>query len=186
MVAMAWRKAAVRRHEHQDRLQYRWVFVEDEGLMVGRCELPATFFTLMRCAPLVARVSVPMEARVNLLLDEYTSPSAQGEDPERWLSDMMLSMDRLAKKVGTARVDEFKDQLRRKNYEPVVRGLLTHYDRLYDLHATDRACDFTQVGAEQMHHIADVSQASHIKDHIDSVGLARAILDKVTEFDAEA
>merc|ERR1712014_297061 len=137
------------------------------GCMVGKCELPQPLFTMLRCAPMLARVVVPKEARVKLLLDEYTSPAAQGNDSEKWLSDMLLSVDRLTRKIGEEQVATIKALLRAKDYEKVVRALLEHYDHLYDLHATSRGSD----GSDRRHHVVDVVQASELADHIDAEGL---------------
>merc|ERR1712187_500304 len=104
----------------QNDLQYRWVFLEDEGCMVGKCEVPQPLFTMLRCAPMLVKVVVPMEARVRLLLEEYTSPAAQGSDPEKWLSDMLLSVDRMTKKIGEGPVKDIKELLCAKDYEKVV------------------------------------------------------------------
>merc|ERR1712232_287180 len=178
---MAWRRAAAKSVIQSD-LQYRWVFLEDEGCMVGKCELPQPLFTMLRCAPMLARVVVPKEARVTLLLHEYTSSAAQGNDPEKWLSDMLLSVDRLTRKIGEDRVATIKELLRARGYDKVVRALLEHYDHLYDLHATSRGSD----GTDRRHHIVDVVQASDVEDYIDADGLARSIIKEVAAYDKVA
>eukprot|EP00658_Telonema_sp_P-2_P018640 TRINITY_DN17307_c0_g2_i1.p1 TRINITY_DN17307_c0_g2~~TRINITY_DN17307_c0_g2_i1.p1 ORF type:complete len:348 (-),score=59.38 TRINITY_DN17307_c0_g2_i1:275-1318(-) len=181
-VAMAWREAAVQETAAQSHLGWRWVFLEDEGRLVGRCELPKALFSLLRCAPLVVRVGVPIEARVKALMDEYTSPSVQGGDPDGWMSDMLLSMDRLERKMGSERVAQMKNQMKARDFEAVTRLLLGHYDHLYDLHAVNRA---GSEASEKWYEIREVEQSVEIQDRIDAVGLASAVVEQVVAFDSQ-
>ena len=74
--------------------------------------------------------------------------------------------------------------LQQRDYEPLVRGLLQHYDKLYDAHTEngDTYGSKKQGGAGR-HHIVDVEKLD--ADHVDHEWLATAVLEQVTRFEAQ-
>ena len=186
LVASAWRQAAMTPMPHaigRDVRKYRWVFIEDEGIMVGKCKVPPSLFTMLRCAPLVVRVSVPVEARIKLLVEEYSGAQAQGDDPATWLEDMQTSVRRLGRKLGPERVTQLQGFLERGEFESVVRNLLQHYDHLYDYHATNGDSAGSKSKSARRHYIVDVEQTQG--DDIDASTLAQSIIEHVDQFEAQ-
>ena len=71
-------------------------------------------------------------------------------------------MNRLEKKIGLKQVKALRGLLVKGDFEGVVRGLLRHYDHLYDLHAINGDSHGSKAFTALRHHIVDVVQAFHI------------------------
>ena len=91
-------------------------------------------YALIRCAPLVVRVHLGVAARVKLLIDDYASPAARGDDEAAWLARMQESVTRLGKRLGGAEVAALQKALSEGEYEAVATRLIGYYDKLYDAH----------------------------------------------------
>lgn len=85
---------------------------------------------MLRCAPLVVRIVIGEAARVSLLVDDYASATARGDDEDAWLLRMEDSVARLAKRLGGERVTALKEALRAREYAAVATQLIRYYDKL--------------------------------------------------------
>jgi len=100
------------------------VYVEAESKKVGNVTLPESLVTAMRTSACL-RVEMPEEARVALLLEDY---SFFVEDPEFFCR----RLDALTMQRGKATIEEWKALVRAGELQPVVRELLRlHYDPGY-------------------------------------------------------
>ena len=102
----------------------RPVFVESESKKVGNVAVPLALVEHMRASPCL-NLSLPIESRVRLLLEDYAYfVQEKAVFCER--------LDVLADFRGKAIVAEWKALVEAGNFEPVVRDLLTtHYDPTY-------------------------------------------------------
>jgi tRNA 2-selenouridine synthase len=112
------------------------VFVEDEEGHVGACLVPPALYSRMAAAKLVVRVNSPIEARVNVLLDEYAHDAAHDETAFR--KRIEDATRRLSRRLGPDRVTEIVDHVHKGRYAEVARMLLGYYDKLYDAHLAKR------------------------------------------------
>lgn len=160
-----------------------WLFIEDEDAHIGNVTLPAAVYAVLRCAPLVIRINVGETARVRLLVEDYTSTAAQGDNPASWLEGMQSSVRRLQKRLGGAAVQHLLQRLEEQDFEAVARALLGYYDKLYDLHVANSGGTGSGSG-RRPGCVVDVSQADDL-DCIDDLGLARLILERVAEFEMQ-
>uniref|UniRef100_A0A7S2RBH9 Rhodanese domain-containing protein n=1 Tax=Rhizochromulina marina TaxID=1034831 RepID=A0A7S2RBH9_9STRA len=109
-----------------------WVFVEDEAANVGKCSVPPELFSLMRQAPLVVNVVVPLRLRLDLLVEEYGGEEAQAD--EEWKPRMIESIVRMNRRLSDERVKEAVKALDSGDCRSVAKMFLAYYDKLYDKH----------------------------------------------------
>ncbi len=102
----------------------RPVFVESESRVVGRLRLPLALVERMRAAPCV-QVQMPMPARVQLLIEDYTHLTA---DP----APLCEALNALRTIRGAAQVAQWQEFARRGELARLVEELLVlHYDPIY-------------------------------------------------------
>lgn len=102
----------------------RPVFVESESKKVGNLTVPAPLIDAMRASDCL-RLELSDDERVALLLEDY---DLFIRDAELFCS----RLDALAELRGKAVVESWKTRARARQFEPVVRELLTqHYDPGY-------------------------------------------------------
>lgn len=111
----------------------RFAFVEDEESRIGTVHLPALIYKQMREAPVVVRLVVPFEVRVQRSLNVYGAYGAAKLAPP---------VSRFRKNMGNRRTDELLQHLQRGELRPVCEAALTWYDRIYAHHLQrDRAVE---------------------------------------------
>lgn len=137
----------------------RPVFVEAESKKVGNLTVPADLMTAMRASP-CWRVDLPLERRVDLLLEDYAF----------FTQDRALFAERLTRLTalrGKAMVQDWHDKIERGEMREVVTELLTaHYDPGYD-HSTRQ--NFVQFDTAPV-----ISPASHSR--ADMLALAHQLV----------
>jgi tRNA 2-selenouridine synthase len=140
--------AALVVHQHR---RHGSLVVEDEGRHVGKRFLPKELGRFFADGALVL-LEAPLAERIDTIRAEYVDEAqavyrgAFGDDAgmARWLVDMKLSADRLAKRLGAARLDRVKQLLVQAQQRQLAGGdrsghrawieiLLTeYYDPMYD------------------------------------------------------
>jgi tRNA 2-selenouridine synthase len=110
-----------------------FVFVEDEASNVGTCTVPPVLYNKIRAAPLVIKVVLPMEARLHLLLEDYTSQEARALT-EDYLPRLRVSIENMSKRLGGQKTKEILQLFDEGNARGVIHELIVHYDKLYDKH----------------------------------------------------
>jgi tRNA 2-selenouridine synthase len=114
----------------------RPVFVESESRKVGQLRLPDALIEHMRAAECV-RLTLPVEARVRLLRDEYAHFEADAPA-------LLRQLDCLAGLHGRERVEAWKALACAHRWDEMVRRLLDeHYDPAYS-RSIDR--NFSRIG----------------------------------------
>ena len=100
------------------------VFIESESRQVGRLRVPEALLLRMRAAPCL-RLELPIDARVQLLLEDY----------DFFLREVDIFCDRLdALRAlrGNDTIDRWQQGARAGQWSDVVRDLLVeHYDPIY-------------------------------------------------------
>ncbi len=100
-----------------------WIVLEGESRKLGNLHIPPPFFSVMKGAYVIL-VRAPLERRKQIIIDDYTR-NIDHQETERILVT-------LRSRLGGVTVDEMIDQLRRKEYAPLVETLLLrYYDPLY-------------------------------------------------------
>ena len=102
----------------------RPVFVESESRTVGRLRLPEALLERVRAAPCIV-VEMPLEARVQLLMEDYAHHVTDTEG-------LCERLQVLREARGNAIVDRWQAAARAGHIVEVVHDLLTeHYDPIY-------------------------------------------------------
>ena len=99
----------------------RKVWLENESRSIGRVYIPDTFWAKMKKAPLM-NVRVPLEARVNNLLEDYVLTDK---------ADLEIAFRRIEKKLGGLKLKQAIEFLEQGEYEPAARIALEYYDKTY-------------------------------------------------------
>lgn len=107
------------------------MFVENEGAYIGQLSTPLGLYWRICEAPVFVWLQVPMNARVQVLLDDYASKEVRNSTPD-WQERMLESASALQKSFGKQRMEEIKDLLRAGDYEGFASSLLLYYDARYD------------------------------------------------------
>lgn len=100
----------------------RPVWIEDEGRMIGRNNVPQPVYKAIRTSPVVV-VQVPLEDRVQNLVEDY------GETPA---SELVEAFDRISKRLGRERAQMAIRSVENRDYANAARIALDYYDRAYD------------------------------------------------------
>jgi tRNA 2-selenouridine synthase len=131
--------------------RFTTLVVEDEGRHIGKRFLPKELARVLADAALVV-LETPLAERIETILGEYVEEaqavyrSAFGDDAGtvRWLADMEIRADRLAKRLGADRLARVKQLLTRawqrqrhggdrSGHRDWIRILLQdYYDPMYD------------------------------------------------------
>ena len=125
-------------HNFENELGLQWlaldhaepVFIEDEGVHIGHCQVPPDLWGRMRRSDTVLDLQVPREMRVARLVDDYAR-SGLVADPE-WRGEMEQSMLRIKKRLGGQRLQSALDALHAGDFAGVASELLHYYDKTYD------------------------------------------------------
>ena len=114
----------------------RVVFVESESKKVGNVSIHLALVDAMRASP-CSVVDLTIEERVELLMEDYAYFTG---NPEQFCN----RLDALTAQRGKVVIEGWKASVRRDEFRPVVRELLTdHYDPVY-LQSMER--NFIQFG----------------------------------------
>ena len=128
----------------------RVVFVESESKKVGNVSVHPALVEAMRKSP-CSVVDLPLEQRIELLLEDYAYFTA---NPEQFCN----RLDALTAQRGKVVIQAWKDSVRQGEMRPVVQELLVaHYDPVY-LQSMER--NFVQFAQAQTLAPADRSVAS--------------------------
>jgi tRNA 2-selenouridine synthase len=102
----------------------RVVFVESESKKVGNVSIHPALVDAMRASP-CSVVDLTIEERVELLMEDYAYFTG---NPEQFCN----RLDALTAQRGKVVIEGWKASVRRDEFRPVVRELLTdHYDPVY-------------------------------------------------------
>jgi tRNA 2-selenouridine synthase len=97
--------------------------VEGESMKIGKVSVPKNLFNRMRGGVSVV-ADVPLDARIRFTVDNYK--------PELYKDEILRSLLRLKKHIGSAKVAELAKLLDAKDYESFTKILLeSYYDPLY-------------------------------------------------------
>lgn len=99
----------------------RKVWLENESRSIGRVYIPDAFWAKMKKAPLM-NVRIPLEARVNNLLEDYVLTDK---------ADLEIAFRRIEKKLGGLKLKQAIEFLEQDEYEPAARIALEYYDKTY-------------------------------------------------------
>lgn len=99
----------------------RKVWLENESRSIGRVYIPDAFWAKMKKAPLM-NVRIPLEARVNNLLEDYVLTDK---------ADLEIAFRRIEKKLGGLKLKQAIEFLELGEYEPAARIALEYYDKTY-------------------------------------------------------
>jgi tRNA 2-selenouridine synthase len=99
----------------------RPVFVEDESLAIGAIFMPETLYRQMSGAVFI-RLDTPVEDRIRLLLEEYTSG-----DPEL----IVQSIARLERRLGSENMNLAMAHVREGRMKEAIAIVLQYYDKVY-------------------------------------------------------
>eukprot|EP00967_Tisochrysis_lutea_P120037 scaffold196455_cov30-Tisochrysis_lutea.AAC.1 len=179
LLAMEWHAIAQRSQEGQR----GWMFLEDEDTHIGNVSVPKPVYAALRCAPLVVRIHLPESLRVQLLISDYTEGHADGPEADEWMRRMEASVQKLTKRLGSQRVVEVLEALRRRDFRSVARAMLLYYDKLYDNHLANQAGTGSG-GGERPGLLADVSPAQD-DSSFDAFELAVSVLKCVAKATAD-
>jgi len=165
-VAMAW-------HAFDPK---RVVFVEDEGSSVGKVSVPPLLYAAMRRAPLIVKLVIPLEARLNMLVDDYAGEEAKA-DTENWGPRMEEAITRMGKRLGADTVRVLLEYLAAGDVRGVALMMLQYYDKLYDKHVGNGSGSGNGTGT-RAGCLVEVEVDSEVV-RLDDQQLASMVLDKV-------
>ncbi|HTE24742.1 tRNA 2-selenouridine(34) synthase MnmH [Flavitalea sp.] len=97
------------------------VWVEDESINIGRCQIPKPLWNQMLASPLVD-VQLPVDLRVESLTNEY------GILDQNFLID---STAKIRKRLGPEQCNLAISAIREKRMADFVRQVLVYYDKTY-------------------------------------------------------
>lgn len=97
------------------------VWLENESRSIGRVYIPDAFWAKMKKAPL-RNVKIPLEARVNNLLEDYVLTDK---------AELEVAFRRIEKKLGGLKLKQAIEFLETGEYEPAARIALEYYDKTY-------------------------------------------------------
>ena len=97
------------------------LWVEDESINIGRCQVPKTFWTQMTKAPLVD-IQLPAELRVTALAEEYGSLDKEF---------LIASTTKIRKRLGPEQYKIAVSAILENRMEDFIRQVLVYYDKTY-------------------------------------------------------
>jgi tRNA 2-selenouridine synthase len=128
----------------------RPIHVEGESKKIGELQVPEALMSRMRASPCIL-LEMPLQTRVDLLLDEYRHFLADRPTLEKQL-------DRLVALHGRGRIAEWKSLAARSDWrEFVARLLVEHYDPAY---RRSSARNFARLPEAQLLRIASPDDAA--------------------------
>ncbi len=109
----------------------RRIWVEDEGVMIGKCQIPQPFWSRMQEAFLFD-LQVPSEERVQALVEEYGSLD----------KDFLVECtERIRKRLGTEQTKYALAAIREGRMADFIRQVLVYYDKTYRKALDNRPVD---------------------------------------------
>lgn len=138
--------------------QYIWI--EDEGRLIGTCKVPDPLFQQMQKAPLLF-IEKPIEERLLQLANDYLSL-----DPLVFVE----GAERIRKKLGGARTNLIKEHLLNERKKEAALLVLDYYDKTYEKTLKKRPAHLTQrVSMAGLEHAACAEKLSaHLKQSFPS------------------
>jgi tRNA 2-selenouridine synthase len=97
------------------------IWVEDESINIGRCQIPKIFWNQMQAAPLVD-IQVPVELRVESLTAEYGSLDQ---------AFLIESTEKIRKRLGPEQCKIAVAAIRENRMADFIRQVLIYYDKTY-------------------------------------------------------
>ena len=97
------------------------IWIENESRLVGKVYLPEGFWEKMKSSHLI-NIDIPYEARVQILVDNYTADNA----PE-----LIHSFDKIKKRLGLENIKKAKDAVESDDFHEAARIALKYYDKTY-------------------------------------------------------
>ena len=155
----------------------KWVFVEDEGTNVGKVSTPVGLYRLMRSAPVVLRIVLPMSFRIQVLLDDYTG--MMQEKTTNWQARMEHAVKSLEKRIGKEKCDAMLSLLKDEDYATFANEALQYYDKLYDKHFKN--AEGTGGGGGERAGISVDVEVPEGDGRLDPVAVGRSLLDALAE-----
>lgn len=132
------------------------VWIEDEGIEIGRVHLPKTFYLQKMAAPLLL-LSMDRELRAERLVQDYSRVN------DRQLEE---SIRMIEQKLGNLAMNQALEALEHKDYHTVAMILLVYYDEAYQYMINKR----------------DTEQVTQLRlEGIDPAANARIILEKISQ-----
>jgi len=99
----------------------RRIWVENESRSIGRVFIPDAFWAQMKAAPLI-HLDIPLEARVQNLLDDYVLTDRD---------DLRIAFLKIEKKLGGQHLKAALEALDREDFATAARIALNYYDKTY-------------------------------------------------------
>lgn len=127
----------------------RPVWIEDEGRMIGRNNVPQPVYKAIRSSPVVV-VQVPLEDRVQNLVEDY------GETPA---AELVEAFERISKRLGRERAQMAIRSVENRDYANAARIALDYYDRAYDHGLSKRDPDTVHRIEVETSNVEDLSEA---------------------------
>lgn len=119
-----------------------YLFMEGESMKIGNISIPKKLYEKMPTG-ISIQIKSPMKYRVKNLVEEYlVSPSEDGKEnftKSQMEEELSASMDKIKRYFPKERIEEYKKQLQKGNYEFVAEELCLHY---YDPRYSNRIEDF--------------------------------------------
>ena len=100
----------------------RRVWVEGESQTIGHNFIPTTLFTLLESAPAMVEIEMPIELRLNRLVNEYAS-----FEPIRLIEAFL----KIQKRLGGLRTQQAINHLLNNQYSEAAAIALEYYDKSY-------------------------------------------------------
>jgi tRNA 2-selenouridine synthase len=97
------------------------VWLENESHSIGRVFIPEGFWAKLRNAPLV-NIQIPLEARINNLLEDYVLEHKQ---------DLVNSFQKIDKKLGGLEFKKALEALENNDFATAAKIALVYYDKTY-------------------------------------------------------
>jgi len=154
----------------------KWVYIEDEASNVGTCTVPPMLYQLVRLAPLIIKVVLSIEARVNLLLDDYTNKDARSTND--YLPRLRASIENMSKRLGAVKTKQVLEKFDAGDASSVILDLILHYDKLYDKHVANSTGNGSGTGEREG--VIVTVEAPPTAQFLDEHEIARQMKDKAT------
>jgi hypothetical protein len=132
----------------------------------------------MRAAPTILRLVVPQQARISVLLHDYTvvaDKDEHGQLSNEWKERMIQGATSLKKRIGGEKLQRLIEQLHAGQYSEFASTALSYYDGLYDKHIKHWNSSGSQSGARAANAI-DIFVDANATD-VDGVVVGRQVLE---------
>lgn len=123
---------------------------------------------------------LPIEARLHLLLEDYTSAEAVALTGQDYLPRLRVSIENMSKRLGRVKTNEILKLFDDGQSRDVIFELITHYDKLYDKHVSNATGNGSGTGERAG--IIDTVEASPECKVLDSSDIAIKMQLKAEEY----